>query len=134
MPDFTVRWTTPSAAAAFADTLGSPSRLNPRSGKPHRRHELVVTSSGAAVAKATVGGVEGEVDANLGGRLFTWHWTQWSGYPALPTSLPVITSPAGQSSVANTDVSTFPVVSGLWILCCRREGGGAVMLPLTTRE
>lgn len=134
MADFTARWTTPGSTVTFTDEVGSPTRLNPRSGKPHRRYELVVSLSGALVAKATVSGSEGPLDATLGGRLFSWHWVQWPGYPTKPAGLPTISTPAGQSSVASADVSGWPTASGLWILCCRRADGGAVMLPLTTRE
>lgn len=136
MPDFTARWTTPSVTVSFEDELGDPPRLNPRAGKPHRRLEVGLSAfgfGGAVVAQATVGGVEGEVDAILGARLFTWDWVQWPGYPAKPSSLPVITNPAGQSSVANTDVSLWSLLTGLWVLSCRRVDGGAVLLPLTTR-
>jgi hypothetical protein len=132
MPDFTARVTTPSSTLEFADTFNVPARLNPVAGHPHR-YVQVVDSLTSVVAKATVGVVEGELDANLGGRLFQWWWVQWPNYPAMPPgrSLPTITTGAGQSSVAT--LAAFPSAEasflGLWLLMCWREGGGGVMLP-----
>lgn len=130
MPDFTARITVPIGNLTFRDTFNVPARINPLPGVDPR-YVKVAKASTSMQAKATVSGTEGPLDSALGGRLFKWWWAQWPGYPAVAKSLPTITTPRGQSSVA--DVTSFPNNdsdrNGLWLLMCWREGGGGVMLP-----
>lgn len=128
MSDFSARitagstlvvWTDPTVAQSTSTGVGGyPSRLNPIAAYPHkcRRVELGAT----VTAKATVGGVEGPVDAALGGRLFTAYWAEVPLWPG-----PAISLAGGQSSVA-----TFtPPGIGHYLFVFRRDGGGALALP-----
>ncbi len=69
-----------------------PSRINPRPEHIHKRH--VGTSGVQVELTATVDGVAGEVDANLGGELFSAVFLET---PSLPP--PSLSNPAGQSSI-----------------------------------
>jgi len=130
MPDFTARITTAGDVKVFVDTTAAkpycrggdaPSRLNARPGLPHRYLRFY---PGDTIAfAATVGGVEGPLDAALGGRLFAITWAEWTG--TYPLS---ITSPAGQSSVGSV---VIPTGSGWWghhAVCFRRPEGGSVVV------
>ncbi|HZL96815.1 MAG TPA: hypothetical protein VFB99_24380 [Vicinamibacterales bacterium] len=131
MPDFTARPTAGFTVEIWEDAEFNdpdppaglyPSRINPLPGAPHRYYRVITGS--LVTIKATVGGVEGPLDAALGGRLFTSSFGEW---PIWPTGgLPAISSPAGQTSVA-----TFtPLVGGHLLFTMRRTDGGAVLIPL----
>ena len=134
MADFTARITSGVDRKAW-DVTGVP--VNTPTARPHRHAFSDIGAVTEVIAKATVDGVEGEVDANLGGRLFLWWWAQWPSFPNTPVkSLPLITIGAGQSSVAT--ISLFPNGDtdwfGHWVLACRREEGGIVYLPFDVEE
>ena len=98
-------------------TISKPTRLNAFSEHPHRR--AIATVGVEVEVTATVAGVEGEVDANLGGRLFSFFFAE------LPSLLvPSITSPAGQSSVQRFT----PIAAGHHTLKLKRPEGGAILL------
>lgn len=121
MPDFTARPTAGTTVAIWTDPPDGdlPTRINPLPGAPHRYHRGQINV--AITIDATVDGVEGPLDAALGGRLFVHSFGEW------PTGgLASITSPGGQSSVA-----TFtPLQPGHLLFTMRREDGGAVLIPL----
>lgn len=94
------------------------SRLNPHPGHPHRK---VRARPGVPFTfKATVDGVEGPMDAALGGRLF-YCWP--IGFPT-GAAVPAFTAPAGQSSV-RTVLLTTP---GNYHFGMGRHGGGGAVL------
>jgi hypothetical protein len=122
VPNFTARlvpsadvtlqvWTDPPTGSA-------PSRLNPRDVYQHGYWRVAIGTT--VEVRAKVNGVEVPLDTALGGNLFTYHWAEWT-----TTSPPVITSPAGQSSVATFTVSNM---TGHYLLFVRRKGGGGVGL------
>lgn len=129
MPDFTARITSGVTLALWEDPdrpagtqgptdPGAPSRLNPLPDSPHRR--FVGTVGVAIEVQATVAGVEGPMDAALGGRLFTAWWLEKAGLVAGPVGA------AGQSSV-----QTFtPLGEGHYTLGLEREEGGAIFIPV----
>jgi len=117
MPDFTADFTGGASVVVWQDpALGSqPSRINPSPEHPHRRH---VGSTGVQVEiTATVLGVVGEVDANLGGRLFIGELAESASAPK-----PAVSSPAGQSSVQRFT----PTAPGHYTFVLRRESGGGI--------
>jgi len=120
MPNFDARITAGAALTVWVDapTATAPTRLNPNPAHPPKYHrvELGVT----VTVKASVGGVEGPMDAALVGKLFTSHFGEVPVWPP-----PAITNPPGQSSVA-----TFkPKYLGHHLLVMRREDGGAIAVP-----
>ena len=95
------------------DDKGAPSRVNPAAGHPPKH---IVGSVGVQVEfSAVVGGVVGEVDANLGGRLFVGHLAEFPG-----ASPPAITNPAAQTSVQRFT----PVKLGHYLVVFTRPAGG----------
>jgi hypothetical protein len=120
MADFTLRPTSGVTVVDWFDeaTGAHASRLNAEEGFPHRNYQAPIGT--AIVVKATVGGVEGEIDSNLGGRLFL-HW-----FTEHPTSPPAITSGVGFSSVA----TFIPTIAGNYLLTFYRAGGGSVSVPI----
>lgn len=119
MSDFTATFTAGTTVSQWLDpaSVGTPSRLNSFSEHPHLRYRATV---GVQVeVTATVLSVAGEIDANLGGRLFSFFFVE------LPSSaVPAITSPAGQSSVQRFT----PTAAGHFTLKLKRPSGGAVIL------
>jgi len=94
-----------------------PSRVNPRPEHIHKRH---VGTSGVQVAvTATVDGVAGELDANLGGELFSAAFLET---PTLPP--PALSSPAGQSSIQRFT----PGAAGHYTLQIDRPNHGGVIV------
>jgi len=119
MPDFTAAYSSGVTLEQWTDPpLGNvPTRINPSAAYPHRRH---VGSTGVQVElTATVGGVVGEVDANLGGRLFIGDFAEAPEFP-----FPPITNPAGQSSVQRFT----PQAVGHYTFILRRTDGGGVFV------
>lgn len=127
MADFQLEPTAGTAVESFADDerppgtdgpddKGAPSRLSPASGHPNMH--LVGTVGVQVQFTARVGGVLGEVDANLGGRLFTGHLAErpTGGAP------PLLSSPAGQTSVQRFT----PTKLGHYLVVVTREGGGRI--------
>lgn len=122
MPNFTARVTAGATVVDWDDpeTPTAPSRINPPPTHPLRY--LQVTPPDTLVVQATVDGVEGEVDANLGGELFQAHLAEWSGdYPPAFAPIP------GQSSVVRVQLTAQHL--GHHLLVLRRENGGAVVVP-----
>jgi len=132
VPDFSARFTSANvtvvdwddperAAGTFGpNDPGAPSRLNPSPGHPMRRPRCPDNGSTVTV-KATVGGVEGELDANLGGRLFYAWWLEYPGAAA-----PVFSNPGGQTSAQ----SFLPLDQGHHLFGIARVDGGAVLFHL----
>lgn len=126
MPNFAARFTAGATSVTWEDA-DTPSRINPKPDHPHRRFTGTV---GVAVTfKATVGGVEGEIDSNLGGKLFEAWWIEHPGDPIASSPGgpgPTFSNPAGQSSVQ----SFTPQKTGHHTIGFRREDGGAFVLHL----
>lgn len=120
MPSFEARITAGAALRVWSDpaTAEAPSRLNPNPLHPPRYRRVEQTF--AVTIQATVGGVDGPLDADLGGELFTAHFAEVPTWPP-----PAITSPPGRSSV----ITFTPKYKGHHLVVMRREGGGAVALP-----
>ena len=121
--DFTCAFSSGVTQTTWLDPLrpsdSMPSRLNPHVGRPHLRWMGEV---GAEVEiTATVGGVAGEVDANLGGRLFT----AWLIESPAPGPLPW-TSAGGVSSIQ----AFTPPTIGHYSIGFARASGGTVILHL----
>ena len=121
MPNFTARVTNGAAAVPWVDpaTGSAPSRLNPLAA--HLPRYLKATPGVSVVVSAKVGGVEGPLDAALGGELFQAWLAEWSGPWA-----PVVTQPGGQTSVVTVALGAMHV--GHFMLVLRRENGGAVVI------
>lgn len=120
MPDFTARPTSGHTLVIWEDpeSGGMPTRINPLPGAPHRYYRVITNST--ITVKATVAGVEGPLDAALGGRLFTCSFGEW------PTGgLPSVTGAAGQSSV----VTFKAIVGGHLLFQMRRTDGGGIFIP-----
>ncbi len=129
MPDFTARitagatltlWNDPDRppATQSPDDPGAPSRLNPLPDAPHRRFRGQV---GVEIeVSATIGGVEGPLDAALGGRLFRAWLLDQAGIALGPSN------PAGQSSVQRFT----PLAAGAYTLGIERDQGGAIFVPV----
>jgi hypothetical protein len=102
-------WTDP-------DSVSSAGRLNPQAEHAHKR--IVGTVGVQVELTARVGGVEAPLDGALGGNLFT------ASFDETPSvSLPVISSPGGQSSVQRFT----PNVVGHYTLRMLRPSGGAII-------
>src|SRR5262245_42900543 len=120
VPNFEARITAGATLTVWVDvaTAKAPTRLNPNPVHPPKYQR--VTWGDTVTVKATVNGVEGPLDAQLGGTLFKCHFAEVPIWPPV-----AITSPPGQSSVA-----TFkPKYVGHHLLVMRREDGGAVGVP-----
>ena len=118
MPSFTARFTAGTTVATWDDHQGGGvSRINPVPGRPQRYHRATV---GVPITiKATVNGVEGRPDSELGGFLFS---TDFVEYP--DAVAPVTTSTPPFSSI-----QTFtPTMVGHYFLVLFRTNGGAVGL------
>ena len=119
MPNFTARIVTgPGLASAVWSDPASvllPSRINQRN-HPHRY--LRLSGVGIVQVSATVAGVEGPLDAALGGNLFT------SWFDEAPAPLLISVTP-GQTSV----ITFQPAVLGHYVITMRRANGGAVAIP-----
>ncbi len=115
MANFAAKYTSGTTIGVWEDpALGDkPTRINPAPGHPHRR-DLGSLSTQVEIT-ASVGGVLGEVDANLGGELFI---VAFAEAPVAP--FPPFSSPAGQSSVQRFT----PEVAGHYTIILRRENGG----------
>ena len=100
-------------------TITVMSRLNAETGHPHRNYQAKVGSG--VVVKATVDGVEGEIDANLDGRLFK-HWFA----EFLSGASTGVSAAPGISSVA----SFVPNKAGNYLLVFHRAEGGSVGIPI----
>ena len=70
---------------------------------------------------ASVAGVDAPLDGALDGRLFYGWFAEWAS-----ASAPLVTSPAGQSSVR----SFTPLEPGHYTYVLRRRGGGGCILHL----
>lgn len=121
MADFELQVT---AGATVVDWLDEPngavpSRLNPAAGAPHKNYRAKVGQG--VVVKAVVGGVAGEVDSNLGGRLFSCWWAE---KPLGPNT--TIIQSVGHSAVA----SFVPVWPGNYLLVFYRPSGGSIGIPI----
>lgn len=120
MSDFRLRFTAGATLEVWedpADVPGErPSRLNARPEHEHTRH---VGETGNAIhVTALVGGVLGPLDAALGGALFSATFLESPVFPP-----PVLSSPAGQSSVQQFT----PSVVGHYTLKIQRPGHGAII-------
>lgn len=93
-----------------------PSRINPRKGLWLRR---LVHPVGTLHAEAVVGGVQGPLDAALGGKLFLWDVIE---YPT-PWHPGMITTP-GQTSVIDIECP----LPGHYTFQAYRENGGSVIV------
>jgi hypothetical protein len=111
--DFTARLTAGVTPTDWDDHAGSGvSRLN--AAGPRAPRYLKATVGVPVTMKATIGGVEGPLDAALGGNLFTSDF----GFAAVPV---VASGAAGQSSV-----QTFtPPIAGHYLWIMRHANGGA---------
>jgi hypothetical protein len=119
MADFTVEITDGVTVETWSDpaSLSVPTRINPFAEHPHKRY---VGEVGTEIeVTATVEGVEGEVDANLDGLLFTLYYCELPGVVPPPQS-----SPAGQSSVQRFT----PAAAGHYTFKMKRPEHGAVIM------
>lgn len=124
MPDFEARFTSGVAVATWTDAgvfNVASTRINPNSqGAPHYYFQ---TRVGALVTlKVTPNGLaEGAADALLGGRLFSYLWTESP-------------SGAGPALIVAPGFSTIlqfvPTLKGGYLLGARRPGGGAAYIHL----
>lgn len=123
MPDFGVRfpgtavesWNDPPGVRD-APLDGTPSRINAVPHLPLKRR-LALTSDPVEI-RAVVAGVEGPLDAALGGRLFYGWWIEY------PTTPPLMIFAPAQSSV----LTFTPAVPGHYTYMLRRLGGGGLIL------
>lgn len=116
MADFTLVVTAGASIANWLDppsVLGAPSRLNPKSGFPHKR--WVGTLGYLVVIKANVGGVLGPDDSALGGRPFTAWLVEAPGGDRGD-----IVQPSGLSSW----ILVTPTARGHYVIGVRRPQGG----------
>jgi len=130
VPDFSATFTSGVSVGEWTDpaSVSTPSRTNAFSETPHLR--AVGTTGTEIEITATVpafDGVSGEVDGNLGGRLFALHFAE---VPQLPP--PSITSPGGQSSVQRFT----PGAAGHYTMRLERMGatGGSVFLHADVQD
>jgi len=130
VPDFSADFSSGTTLEEWSDpdSVSTPSRLNVYSETPPLR--AVGTTGVQVEITATVpafGGVVGEVDANLGGRLFALHFAE---VPSLPP--PAISNPAGQTSVQRFT----PPVAGHYSVRLERIGatGGSVFLHVDVQD
>lgn len=118
------QWTDP----ALATSPFTPTRINVFTETPHRYRKGVTGSPITITATVPAfDGVAGEVDANLGGRLFALHFAE---IPQLPP--PSVSNPGGQSSV-----QTFtPRQAGHYTVRMERSGatGGSVFLHVDVED
>jgi hypothetical protein len=126
MPDFSARFIDGVSLETWEDPAtvspARPSRTNPAPQRP-ARYWLGTVGTPIEV-QATVDGVEGEVDANLGGRTFI------SWFAECPSPRAPIAHPPGSSSV-----STFtPRQPGHYTLVLRRKEGGGIFLHVDVAE
>lgn len=124
MANFTARISAGATQENWLDpaTATKPSRVEAAEW-PLRRWAAAV--GGLVTAAATVAGVEGELDVNLGGQLFQWNFAEWPRTPGSPGGgPPALVKTAGQSSV----IAFTPYVPGHHTLVGRRANGGAVVL------
>lgn len=94
-----------------------PSRLNPQPDHIHKRH--VGTVGVQVELTARVGGVDGPLDATLGGELFSPSFLE---APALP--FPALSTPAGQSSIQRFT----PLETGHYTLLLSRSNHGGIIV------
>lgn len=123
MPNFTARIVGGDEVPWFdlpSSTLPSRLNLDPDHHPSFRLFEVVATPVSIEV-RATVNGIDGPLDAALGGNLFTAAWAEWSG-----STPPAISYAAGQTSVVSFTVGFDHV--GHFCLRLRRKNGGAVLL------
>ena len=122
MADFSAAFTAGTTTAVWADPAAAsgllPSRINPDPLHPHR-YRLAAPGVEVEIT-ATVGGVEGPLDAALGGRTFLGWFAE------CPGPRPNVTSPGGQSSVRRFT----PVDEGHYTYVFRRLGGGGLIFHL----
>jgi hypothetical protein len=118
MADFTAAFTAGTAIAEWLDppSGGTPTRTNPFAEHPHLRR--VAALGDEIEVTATVGGVAGELDSNLDGRLFFVLFIEWPG------PLPALSNPAGQSSVQRFT----PTAVGHYSFKLERVDGGSVIM------
>lgn len=119
MPDFDVRVASGVELRRWSDPVGpngEPSRV-----RPHPGHDQLYWLGKVArpvVIRCSVAGVEGPLDAALGGRLFAAYLAEGFGPP-------LFTGAAGQSSV----ISWTPTSAGHHLVGIRRPDGGAYLIP-----
>ena len=121
MPDFSAAFTAGATLVPWTDPpdgVARPTRLNAIADHGHTRR---VGAVGAQVTiTARVAGVTAPLDAALGARLFLGMFAE------TPGSDPVISTPAGQSSVQQFT----PSAAGHYTFTLRRELGGALFMHL----
>jgi hypothetical protein len=120
MPDFELKLSSNVDLVDWVDgaSAARPSRLNAKEGHPAKR--LSVPVGETVTLTAVVGGVEGPLDATLGGRLFSGDTHEF------PSSAPGWSSPTGQSSVQ----SFVPAAAGNYVVQLRHQGGGAILIHI----
>ena len=121
MADFTARYTAGATVVTWDDPAsgGTPKRTRPDPEHLHKRHQGEVGTE--VEVTATVAGVEGELDVNLSGLLFAFHFAELPGI-----SPPAVTSPAGQSSVQ----AFTPPAAGHYTFKLKREEHGEIYFHL----
>lgn len=121
MPNFSVRPTSGVTSKPWGDPASGEraSRINPSTVAPHR-HWVVVAGTEVVVAAKVDGGSEAALDGTLGGNLFN----AWLAERPEFSSLVVVESPPGQSSVQKFT----PYFPGHYTLMMRRKGGGGVIV------
>jgi hypothetical protein len=123
MADFTARFTSGATLVPWNDppTSSLPSRLNPTTGIPHRRYLATVGTPVTFKATPDSTGVEGEIDANLGGRLFSVDMIEF----------PFTGKPPNTFTGGITSVQTFtPSGVGHHTIQMIREDGGSQILHI----
>jgi hypothetical protein len=123
MPDFSATFTAGAELVPWTDPPdeinGRPTRLNPLANHEHRRRVAIVGEP--VTIAATVNRVSEPADADLEGRLFLLMFAETPG-----GVLPVVSSPAGQSSVK----SFTPQAAGHYCFALRRAEGGGIFMHL----
>jgi hypothetical protein len=123
VPDFEARVVIGAGVvlAVWADpaTIAAPSRINPN--PTYQPKYVKVSPTATLVLRATVAGVDGPLDAALGGRLFQWSFVECAG----PWPLSIVPTP-GKSAEAT--IAMKATHFGHFSVLCRRDGGGGVVL------
>jgi hypothetical protein len=125
MPNFTSRITAGATTEVWSDpaTAEKPERITGNPMRP-QRYKLVILGD-AVTVEATVEGVEGPLDTELAGELFSGSFAEVPSWPA-----PAVSTPVGQSS----SVTFTPTAAGHHAFVHRRANGGAVWVPFIVVE
>lgn len=125
MASFSLAPTANATIGTWADESATPSRLNPAAGHPHRYWRVNTAASGTLKLSITMAGNLEPTDAVMGD-VMQWSWVE-SASPSPP-----ITSPAGQTSIAEVELSQL--VRGHHQILAWFPGGGSVALMFMVKD